>query len=469
MSHWVSIIPFLVIVPMAIWTKQVIPSLAIGLLAGSYIVHPSILGGIEQSAHDIIINLASPNNLYIIGFLYLFAGIIQLIQVTGGIKGFTAATSKRIRTRKQAFWLTWLTVLGTFSAPTLRIVVVTPLIKALQARIPIRKERISFVIEATAVPIIALMPVGTAFIGYMTSTIALSLKNAHMSGSAYHLFIRSIPYNLFAIIGLVLAFLYTVFGHPHLGRGEQRPTQELARHDKAVYENAHQAVADDLPSNPINLYLPIITAVVLTIGLSLWSGYQRTHRVMTALTHSNAAPAMFEAIVITLIITVVLMLIERFKLSRMINEFFTGGNNLMSAIFLFGLVWALASVTEQLGLAQFVAAALGWVPPILIAPAVFLLGSIFAYFIGSSWGSWGLLMPISVSLTHAASASLPVLIGVVFASGTFGALVSPFSSNTVTMAKVMGLDLIPYSQYKLRHSIIPMALATIGYFLLGIL
>lgn len=469
MSHWLSIVPFLVIVPLAIWTKQVIPSLAVGLLAGSYIVKPTVLGGIQQSAHYVIINLASPNNLYIIGFLYLFAGIIQLVLVTGGIKGFTEATSQRIRTRKQALWLTWITVLGTFSAPTLRIVVVTPMVKALQARIPIHKEGISFVIESTAVPVIALMPVGTAFIGYMTSTIALSLKNAHLSGNAYHLFIASVPYNLFAIIGLVLAFLYTLFGHPRLRRREHRPSHELAQRDRAVYQNAHESVAQDLPSKPINLYVPVVAAVVLTIGLSWWSGFQQTHRIMTALTHSNAAPAMFEAIVMTLIITVGLMLIEHFKLSLLINEFFKGGNNLMSAIFLFGLVWALASVTEHLGLAQFVASSLDWVPRFLIAPAVFLLGSVFAYFIGSSWGSWGLLMPIAVSLSHHASVALPVLIGVAFASGTFGALVSPFSSNTVTMAKVMGLDLIPYSRYKFQHSIVPLVLATIGYFVLGIL
>lgn len=468
MSHWVSIVPFLVIIPLAVWTKQVIPALAVGLLAASYIVHPTLLGGVVQSSHFVISNLAEPNNLYIIGFLYIFSGIIQLVQFSGGVKGFAEATTRKIRTRKAALLLIWITVLGTFSAPTLRIVVVTPLVKALQTRIPIEKDRAAFLIEATAVPVLAIMPVATAFIGYMTATIAMSLRNAHMSGNAYHLFIQSVPYNLFALIGLILAFVFTLFGHPRLLHHESAPKEALGARDKAVYEDSHPAVARDLPSRPLNLYLPLLSVVVLTVSLSWWNGYQKTHSFGQALIHSNVAASMFEAIVITLLVTVVLLLVERIRLGSLVNEFFKGGNNLMSAIFLFALVWGLASATEHLGLAQLVAASLGWIPRFLIAPAVFLVGSLFAYFIGSSWGAWGLLMPIAVSLLNSASVALPVLIGVVFASGTFGALVSPFSNNTVTMAKIMDLDIVAYSRYKLRHSMIPLTLSAIGYFLLGL-
>jgi Na+/H+ antiporter NhaC len=91
--------------------------------------------------------------------------------------------------------------------------------------------------------------------------------------------------------------------------------------------------------------------------------------------------------------------------------------------------------------------------------------SLLSYVLGSSFGAWGILMPIGVAMAQAAHVSLPLLIGAVFAAGTFGGLVSPFSDSTVIMAQIMDLDLMAYSRYKLKHSLIPLLLAFAGFYL----
>lgn len=454
MAYWYSVIPLLLIIPIAMWSKQVIAGLTVGLLAASYIVKPTLLGGIGQAVTYVLSNLEKGGKLEVIGFLYLFSGLLNLTKTSGGIKGFIDLMSDKIRTKKQAVLLIWVTILGTFISPNLRIVAVAPIIKALGQKINIGKERSSFIIETTAIPIIALIPVGTAFIGYMTSTIELSAKAIGIHQDPYHLFLRSIPYNFFSITVVAISIVYSIFGHPYFGKRlpEQR-TEEVTSSKQEEIE----------VSRAWNLIFPISIALILIISLSFWDGYVKTHSVLNAFTHSDISKMMLIGIVIAVLMTFIFLLVQKFSLNELLSEFFIGGNSFMPAIILFALVWGVSSASNDLGFSKFVTASLGWIPASIVPPAVFIIGSIFAYFIGSSWGSWGLLMPIGVSMAHSAHLSLPLMIGVIFASGTVGALISPLCGGTVTISRIMGLDIMPYAFYKLKHSIVPFILAVILY------
>ncbi|UOR14136.1 Na+/H+ antiporter NhaC family protein [Halobacillus amylolyticus] len=459
MSDWTSIIPFIIIIPIAFYTKQVLAGLFIGLLVASYIVNPSILGGMETAVDYIITNMAKENKLLVIGFLYVFTGIVNMIKMTGGIKGFIELSSNKIKNEKQAIFLVWVTVIGTFTSPNLRIVTVAPIMKALQKKMNISKERISFVIEATGLPIIALIPVATAFIGFMTSTIEMSLNNTDTGSDPYLLFIKSIPYNIFALVMIVLAITFSFVKHPNFLGNEKKKNKEKKR----IWEDSHSVASKELDSRPVNIFIPIITALILTIGLSWWDGYKKTGSMLDAFIKADVSKAMFIAILLSLLVTFVLLLIEKYPLKKLFNYFFEGGNKLMPAIFLFALVWGLSSATEDLGLSNFVTAALDWIPTNFIPPVIFILGSIMAYFVGSTWGSWGLLMPIGVSLAATSGIYLPLMIGIVFACGVFGGLTSPLSGTTVTMSKIMDMEILAYSRYKLKHSLTGFIIAVILY------
>lgn len=456
MANWYSAIPLLIIIPVAMWSRQVIAGLTAGLLAASYIIKPTLLGGVEQAVVYVISNLEKEGKLYVIGFLYLFSGLVHLTKISGGINGFIDVMSDKVKTKKQAILLIWLTISGTFISPNLRIVTVAPIIKALGQKISITKERSSFIIETTAIPIIALIPVGTAFIGYMVSTIELSAKAIGNHQDPYHLFLRSIPYNFFSISVLVISLLYSIFGHPHFRKHSavetaQKPQEKLP--EKKV------------ESKPWNMIFPLFLALVMIIFLSFWDGYKKTHAFFSAFTHSDISKMMLIGIVIAVLLTFLFLLFQKYPLKVLLDGFFQGGNTLMPAFFLFALVWGVSSASEQLGFSKFVTASLGWIPAAIVPPAVFLIGSIIAYFIGSSWGSWGLLMPIGVSMAYSAGLPLPLMIGVVFASGTVGALISPLCGGTVTIAKIMEMEVMGYAYYKLKHVIVPFILALLLYWL----
>ncbi|WP_394852077.1 hypothetical protein [Bacillus velezensis] len=208
---WACLIPFILVIPISIITKQVQSGLFVGLLVGSYLLHPSLLGGIEHMVQYVISNIVVTNNIRIIVFLYSFAGLVGIIKLTGGIKGFVHLISKKVKTKKGAMLLAWLSTFGTFSEPDFRIVTIAPIMKALSKRLDLSKQKIAYAIEFTANPVIALIPIATAFVGYMVSIIGQALKTSGIDQPAYTVYVKSIPFNFFSIVIIVVGIYYCFF------------------------------------------------------------------------------------------------------------------------------------------------------------------------------------------------------------------------------------------------------------------
>lgn len=143
------------------------------------------------------------NNIRIIMFLYVFAGLVSMIKYTGGIKGFVHLVSKKVKSAKTAMLLTWISTMVTFSDPDFRIVTVTPIMKALRKRLGLSSQQIGFAIEVTSNPVVALIPIATAFVGYMVSVIDKALDTAGIGAEPYIVYVRSIPFNAGAHLGAV--------------------------------------------------------------------------------------------------------------------------------------------------------------------------------------------------------------------------------------------------------------------------
>jgi Na+/H+ antiporter NhaC len=736
---WISLIPFLIVIPISIITKQVQPGLFVALLVGSYLVDPSLLGGIQKFLTYIVHTTVVSNNIRIIIFLYAFAGLINIIKMAGGIKGFVELVSTKVKTKKSAMLLTWISTIGTFSDPDFRIVTIAPIMKALKDRLKMSSRRIGIVIEVTSNPIVALVPVATGFVGYMVATIHTSLKHAGINQPAYLTYVKSIPFNFFSFSIIAVGIYYTFFMHqkhekkfhfnaqekaeaenearksgegvnqnngvpmqpaptpspvmadnsgsgggqpsftnanstnptsgfqmtniapptgnapiqqplkannlnqipgmeathsvmnpsmntgqnpgqaqspqtlgqnfgqinnpntvpsqpmqpvnpmgqqpfntgmqnmsnnsgqtvpngqstinnsnppsPVAGQGsinninqpvplggqnlinnvggqapisntgtqlpptnnqnminngvQQNPVvtanpevfqptgmqpinqingqynEEYSRNldastmvtngphvEKMTNPNEKQGEEDlqkeqkgyddKTPSRPWNLILPLATVLLLTLFLSWWDGHYKSNTFFGAFIRVDALGVMLEAVLITLILTVVFFMVQRFSVAKIVTHFIKGGNQLMSVVVLLALIWGVSAVSEDLGFSKYITIHVeGWIPSSLVAPVLFLLGGLISYFIGSSWGTWGLLMPLGIMLAHHAHANLLLVIGAVFASGTFGAFASPLSDNTVTLCTILDLPVMEYAKSKLVPSLIAAGIACI--------
>lgn len=461
--EWISVIPFLVVIPLAIWTKQVLPGLIIGLIVGSYLVEPTFLGGIRKTVQFVVNGLETGSNIKVIVFLYTFSGLVGMIKWAGGIRGFVEAASEKVTSKKEAMALTWISTLGTFSAPNFRIVTVAPIMKALLGKIKVTKEELSFVIEATSAPLIVLVPVATANVGYMVSLIETSLKHQGLKEDAYTLFIQSIPFNFFSIaiimVGLYFSFLRRGKKNAKKAEGKQ---PELVKKEED-WHDCHPAVSKEMPNRPWNLIIPLILVIGFTLFLTWWSGHTKGYGFFEAFIKADVLSAMVDALLISVILSALFFMVQKNKLVDLIARFVEGGNELMSVILLLSVVWGLTAASQHLGFPHFVSSHVNWIPKSLVPPVLFILGSMISYFIGSEWGTWGILMPLGISMGVASGTNLILVIGAVFASGAFGAFASPLSDNINTIGKIMDLVVVEYARFKLLPAMIAAMIAALLY------
>lgn len=475
---WKALLPFLVVIPLSIWTRQVIPGLFVALLLGSYLIDATVLGGIKTMLTYVVHNLMQTNNIRIVIFLYVFAGLISIIKYTGGIKGFVHLVGKKVKTARSALLLTWISTMVTFSDPDFRIVTIAPIMKALKKRLRLSSQQIGFTIEVTSNPVVALIPLATAFVGYMVSVIDKALKTAGIHEKAYTVYVKSIPFNFFSFTIILVGLYYSFFRY---NRKRTLSLLEIQKHNRAVMveagseaenpneqqgeeglQSCPEAFEKDTPTKPWNLIVPLSLVLLLTLFLSWWDGHQGATSFFDAFLRSDALGVMLEALMITVILTVIYFLWQRFKLADLLTHFVKGGNELMSVILMLALIWAVSAISEDLGFSAYITEHVkGWIPHYFVAPVLFLLGALISYFIGSSWGTWGLLMPLGVTLAAESGTNILLVIGAVFASGTFGAFASPLSDNTVTLCTILDLPVMEYARTKLVPSFIAAGLAAV--------
>jgi len=451
-----SLLPFLIVIPIAVFTRQVIPGLAAGLFLGGVLMSKNLGGGVSGTIDYLLKELAIPDNLRLVLFLYAFGALVGLLRASGGVSGFGQWVKRFVRTPAAGFNLIWLSVLGTFMAPDFRIITMGPVMRGVMARLNVGKEEIAYAIDVTATPFSVLMPVGTVFVGYMVGLLGTVLRHQYVGANAYHVYLLSIPLNFFALIMLLVG----VAGVLRRGRGWAPVDGKPRGAPKSGREDRGDDVPDPLEylgrqarPDVWNLVVPLSLLLVLT-AVFTWIDSPAAAGIWARLIQANASLAMLQALITTLLVSFVFFLARGQRVTRLTEAIIEGGNEMMEVIVLLALVWAVSAVAGDLGFAGYLHRAAGYrIPPALLSPALFVFGCLLSYFIGSSFGTWGIMLPIGFSLAGPAHVSPALIAAAVFAAGTFGGFASPLSDNTVAMAAVLRVPLMEYARYKLKPAL----------------
>lgn len=472
MQNWFSIVPFIIAVAVAMFTRQVLVGLVLGLLIGSFFLQPGIANTLSKMSDYILTATGDRDNLRIIVFLYVFGGLVGMMHVAGGVKGFANLVQKRIKTERGALLVTWGTVLITFMDCEFRIMTTGPVMKAVKNTINIMRSKLAYAIDVSTVPVIVLIPVATTYVGYMVSVVGGALNQANVKQSAYQVYVSSIPFNFWAI-SIVLIGLFAIITGRYIGKGITASNDSAASEGGEEEESHRKSIEQELEEvkpKAMNLVLPLLLLLTATFYLIWQDGRNKGAKsVIDAVQQADATQAMLIALFLTVILALILFLFRKEKLSELMVHFVDGGNQLIMAIILLILVWGLADMTEDLGFSKFIAGTIGtFLPKAIVPVSIFLFGSLVAYFMGSSWGVWGLLMPLGVSLANATGASIPMTVGAVFAAGSFGDFTSPLGETTVTSASVFDLPVVDYARAKLPSSLTAVGISTVLFVIVGL-
>lgn len=457
MEHtWLSLVPFLIVIAMSIWLKNILPGLVVGLVAGSLIFTSDILDGTIQSVTYMVTTLSDETNIKIIGFLYLFGGLVGMMNISGGIKGFSEWVGTKIKSERGLLGLIWLTLPFTFMMPMFRIMMIGPVVKSLAKKMKVSKQKVGLTMDISTESVIVLLPVATAFVGFMVSLVEGSIRDLDFGMSPYEVFLLSILFNFFAIITLVIGLIQTLWNRGTRNTNVKGIQEQLEEEEHEFHRVGIKKELSMVKAQPWNLIVPVFLLLGFSLFLLWQDGRSKGAKtVFDAFSIADATFVMLLAVFITLILSFIFYIIRRQHLSELLYHFYDGGNQMMEAISLLVLIWSLTLSAEDLGFSTFISSTLGAFLPAWLTPAtIFLLGSVVGYFIGSSWGTWGLFMPLGVSLAVSTGASIPLTVGAVFASGAFGALASPLGDTTITTASIMDLPIVEYARYKLKVSVI---------------
>jgi Na+/H+ antiporter NhaC len=467
-GSWLSLIPFLVAILFPIVTKQLLPGLVLSVLVGSFLYTRSILDAFASSIHAVLSSMEKEINLETILFLYLFGGLLGMMQIAGGVKGFDHLAVRWVRSPRTAYLFVWASVLITFVSPTFRIITVVPLLRTVSKRLHLSPNALGLGVDVSTVPVIALLPIGTAFVGYMLSIVANAIHQNHLHEDAFHVYFVSLFLNFFSWVMLLYGVFRTLIRPPV---ANESANANVSTAGNPLHTLGIEQELRSVKPRPLNLFVPLLLLIALTLYLLYRDGKRRgAHSLFEAFTKANATDMMLIAICMSIVLTFLFYLIRRELFEELVYHLFAGGNELIMAIVLLLLVWSLGTISQHLGFTNFVTHLVGRHLPGSILPAlVFVIGSFIAYFLGSSFGTWGIMMPLAVTLGVSSGSSLPLTIGAVFASGTFGSFASPLGDETVNTATLLEIKPLDYANWKFPIALWTAGVTTLCYAVLGFL
>jgi tetracycline resistance efflux pump len=464
---WTSILPPVFAIALAIVSRQVILSLMAGIWLGWWL----LVGGNPFAALGAAIDgavavLASPGDARVIGFTLIIGAMIATMERSGGVRGFVAWLENRrwVDAPHKAEWLAWLTGVVVFIESNLTLLVAGAVSRPLFDRFRISRERLAYLIDSTSAPICILIPLnawGAFNLGLLGNT-----ELADPLGT----FVKAIPLNLYAILAVALAALTIAL---RWNIGPMKRAEERTRGGQPLWPHAAPLVdpslIGDVASRGVQasaaFMLAPILVMVATVPLGLYvtgdgnfaAGSGSTSVLWAVLAGLATAWAMALAG-------------QRRRLDELMTVSLRGAGGLLPVALILLLALALGNVTDALGTGRFVSRLVSDNIPLMLLPAlIFLVAGFTAFAIGSSWGTFAIMIPIAIPIAVTLSVEPAVLLGAVLGGAIFGDHASPISDTTVVASMAAATDHIDHVRTQLPFALLAGAVALAGYLIMGAL
>ena len=467
---WLSVLPPLLTIALAIWSKRIVPSLLAGLLLGGYLLDPRPTGGFETAVDRIVSTLTDKDSLQVLLFLFLFSGLMGIIKRSGGIQAFSALVSKRVASKKGVFYVLWAVIPVTFIDCGFRIVGAGSITRPLAEKHGIARERLAFMLNNTASPIVELIPIATTYVGFNLAIITLGLKGAGISdqASAYSIWLRAIPLEFFSLAAIAITFVSIFRKSPKQKAGAAKPAPHMPAAEHGMTMEAPEPV---IKPRLLNLVVPMLTVIALSIFFFWYFGSAASGdaSVFAAITHSEPNRAMLVALFITVFVTAIVYGFQKYGIKEMVQDIITGGSEIMPTLVILAVAWPLAAVSQELGMNLFIQDLVGSsLPGWSVAVTLFVLSAAVTFFIGSGWGSASLIMPFAIPLAVSVGAGVPLCVAAVITGGTFGDITSPVAGMTNMASNIAGADHAKYMRFATPYNFAAAGIAVVLYVVAGL-
>ena len=465
---WVSILPPLLAIGLAIASRQVYLSLAGGLWLGWTILNSWNFGtGLLRTVESTAEVLGDTGNAMVIMFTLVMGALIATVSASGGVAGFVAALERRkwVTGGRGAQMLAWVIGVVVFIESNLTVLVAGSVSRPLFDRYRKSREKLAYLIDSTSAPICILIPLNA----WGAYNLRLLSESGVPEGDTLGIFARSIMFNFYAFAAVLLALAVILF---KLDWGPMKKAEERAAKGEVHWPDAtpmmdegvlEQTEEPPIPARAANMIVPIVVLVAM-MPVMLW--LTRTE----VRPFGNGSMAVLCASLAGLASAWIMMLVQKaYSVDDLVRIALRGAGGLVPLAVILILALALGGVTKELGTGLYVAGiAREVLSPAVFLPLVFVVSATIAFSIGSSWGTFAIMIPIVVPAAAALGLDLSPFLAAALAGGIFGDHCSPISDTTIISSMAAATDHVDHVRTQLPYALVGGAVATVCFAVTGI-
>ncbi len=476
-----SILPPIIAIGLALASKEVISSLIIGILSGTFIYSAyTVEGGffhILVGTVNATVNLMTDKfagNAAIVLFLALLGSLVVVITKAGGSKAYGNWASTKIKSRHQAQLAT--SALGAliFIDDYFNCLTVGTVMRPVTDKHNISHAKLAYLIDATAAPICIIAPVSS-----WAASVISQMGDTGLNGM--HSFVASIPFNLYAILTIVMIVILSV---KDLDFGPMEKFEEAAIKDGNLNYTTSQtqtSTDDELSKLEISpkgkvydLLIPIFALIIFSILSMLFIGgyFEGGMTIADGFGNTDAGPALALSSFCALIVAFFLFVPRKVLSFRAFMEGIGEGvKSMTGAIIILTLAWTISGVCRNLlSTGEYVS---GLVQasnmPVMFIPAIiFVVAAFLSFSMGTSWGTFGILIPIIASICEAVAPHLTIIsLAATLAGSVFGDHCSPISDTTILSSTGAACNHIDHVSTQIPYALTVAACCLVGYLVAG--
>lgn len=473
---FLSLVPPLIAIGLALITKQTILSLLAGLWVGVTIIsgwNPII--AIPTMVSDFFIPLIG--NEWNAGMLMLITacgGFVYLIKVSGAAKAFGDMASKKVKTRKQAQLATYFSAFAfIYTEPTLTL---GSIMRPITERLKVSRVKLAYICDVMGCPFATLSPI-TSYSSYAIGLIAAQFALVNITDNPWSAFLKSIPFNFYALFGMLALLVVIIF---NLDIGPMYEAEERAiKTGKLIGDDDVPMTKYDMDEDEMfkgkhitlaNFLFPIFVLFAVLFAMIFWTGDAKTNGIGGSFMNSNITLSITTSFLMSALAAGLMGVRSKLFGFKDIFGQFCKGVSLNSDIpIILVLAWSIGSLTGMMDLKGYLINIIsaGNIPPGLMPMIIFIVGAFVGFSTGSSWGVWAIMMPLSIPV--AASFGIPVelMIGAALSGGVFGDHCSPISDTTILASTAAGADHVQHVRTQLPYSLTVGTCSALGFLVGG--
>lgn len=456
-----SLLPPIIAIVLALLTKEVYSSLFVGILSGALIYSNGNVWNMVLTTFDTMIGkICDSWNVGILIFLVMLGIMVSLVNKAGGSAAYGRWASQRIKTKAGALVSTSILGMVIFIDDYFNCLTVGSVMRPVTDKFKVSREKLAYIIDATAAPVCIIAPI---------SSWAAAVSSIAPEGEGLSLFIRSIPYNLYALLTLLCVIVTSVMG---LDFGKMR-SSELAAASK---ENRENEASGETTGTVLDLLLPIVVLIISCVTAMIYTGgffdaeSGCYHNFVDAFAGCDASQGLVLGAFVAIAVTMLLYLPRRvITFTQFTDSFVDGFKAMVPAILILIFAWTLSGITNMLGAKIYVAelvrgAASGLAN--LLPAIIFVIGSGLAFSTGTSWGTFGVLLPI-VCAVFPSGELMVISVSACLAGAVCGDHCSPISDTTIMASAGADCNHIGHVSTQLPYALTVAGVSFLGYLLAG--